>query len=205
MALLFIEINQANLTVLCSLRTRINCVKLLSMHIARDPPIRGSYIAGIRNFKGFGAVEPHEGEIWQGRAKQLDREEQTPGPLVTAKFHLDWCNELPLRDENPKNLPVSKNSTGLRPVNSIQPYTDRFGWNRLFSLQRFKVVSSSNSLSLTTRVEARTLTIREQLENMNINSNMKSNQIDRFAIMAPHYQSSGSPNTINLLADIFAS
>ena len=37
-------------------------------------------------------------------------------PVGTAKFHLNRCNESPLRGEKPDFWPVSKNNTGRLPL-----------------------------------------------------------------------------------------
>jgi len=44
-------------------------------------------------------------------------------PLGYAKFHLNWCNESPVRCENANFWPVSKFNTANLPFRGILPVT----------------------------------------------------------------------------------
>jgi len=41
---------------------------------------------------------------------------RTQVPVGHAKFHMNWCNESPLRGENADFWPVSKYNTGRLPL-----------------------------------------------------------------------------------------
>jgi len=57
---------------------------------------------------------------------------RTPVPVGTAKFHLNRCNESPVRGEKPDFFwPVSKNNTASLPLRGILPvithqFTDKY-------------------------------------------------------------------------------
>ena len=42
-------------------------------------------------------------------------------PLGRGKFHVNWCNELPLRGKNADFWPVSKFISGSLPLHGILP------------------------------------------------------------------------------------
>ena len=101
----FTELKQPNLAKLCRLRTRINSVNFVRIVQVTRPLGAIIYILVKFHFLSFGGRKPTP--LSRSRWNLTGRSRSS----IPAKFHIERCNVSPLRGENPKNRPVSKNNT----------------------------------------------------------------------------------------------
>jgi len=84
---------------------------------SKGSPLWDDSLPNSGNFTLLGAAFPPRVEI----GVKFCATKQTHVPLGHSKFHVNRCNEWPLRGENAYFLPVSKFSTGSLPLRDIRP------------------------------------------------------------------------------------